>query len=437
MTGYVTPRMKPISARKTTILSVLDVGTSKVACLIARLMPADPSDMLRGRTHRCRILGIGHQRSRGMKGGAVVDMEEAEHAIRLAVDAAERMARVQVESVIVNVTGGRLGSHLFNGDVRLGGRPVSEQDTRRVLEAASARGAQQGRAVLHSLPNGFAVDSTTGVRDPKGMMGDQLSAAMHVVSCDGVAVRNLTLAVERCHLNVEAMVATPYAAGLSSLVDDEAELGAALVDFGGGTTTIGVFAHGRLIHVDGFAVGGNHITMDIARGLTIRLSDAERLKTLYGTCIPSASDDRETISVSNVGEDGEHPHHIPKSQLVRIIKPRVDEILELVRDRLKAAGFGPQAGRKLILTGGASQLTGMPEAARNIISSQVRIGRPLGIQGLPESAKNPAFAASVGLLVYPQVAGIEHFEPRRQGGYAATGTDGYITRVGRWLKESF
>ena len=437
MTGYVTPRMKPLSARKTTILSVLDVGTSKVACLIARLMPADPSDMLRGRTHRCRILGIGHQRSRGMKGGAVVDMEEAEHAIRLAVDAAERMARVQVESVIVNVTGGRLGSHLFNGDVRLGGRPVSEQDTRRVLEAAASRGAQQGRAVLHSLPNGFAVDSTTGVRDPKGMMGDQLSAAMHVVSCDGAAVRNLMLAVERCHLNVEAMVATPYAAGLSSLVDDEAELGAALVDFGGGTTTIGVFANGRLTHVDGFAVGGNHITMDVARGLTIRLSDAERLKTLYGTCIPSASDDRETISVSTVGEDGEHPHHIPKSQLVRIIKPRVDEILELVRDRLKAAGFGPQAGRKLILTGGASQLTGMPEAAHRIISSQVRIGRPLGIQGLPESAKNPAFAASVGLLVYPQVAGIEHFEPRRQTGYAATGTDGYITRVGRWLKESF
>jgi len=437
-TRCFTPRMKPLSARKTTILSVLDVGTSKVACLIARLMPAEPSDMLRGRTHRCRILGIGHQRSRGLKGGAVVDMEEAEQAIRLAVDAAERMARVQVESVIVNVTGGRLGSSLFSGGVRLGGKPVSEHDTLRVLEAAAANTAQQGRAVLHSLPNGFAVDSTTGIRDPKGMIGDELRAAMLAVSCDGAAARNLMLAVERCHLNVEAIVATPYAAGLSALVDDEAELGAALVDFGGGTTTIGVFSKGRLTHVDGFAVGGNHVTMDIARGLTIRLSDAERLKTLYGACMSAASDDRETISVSMVGDDGDHAQHIPKSHLVRIIKPRVEEILELVRDRLKAAGFGPQAGRKLILTGGASQLTGLPEAARQIISSQVRVGRPLGIQGLPESAKNPAFAAAVGLLVYPQVAGIEHFEPRRQmGGYAATGTDGYITRVGRWLKESF
>jgi cell division protein FtsA len=353
------------------------------------------------------------------------------------VDAAERMARVQVESVIVSVTGGRLGSNLFSGGVRLGGKPVSEADTHRVLEAAASHTAQQGRAVLHSLPNGFAVDSTTGVRDPRGMMGDELRATMHAVSCDGVAVRNLMLAVERCHLNVEAMVATPYAAGLSALVDDEAELGAALVDFGGGATTIGVFANGRLTHVDGFAVGGNHITMDIARGLTIRLSDAERLKTLYGSCISTASDDRETISVRMVGDDGDHAQHIPKSHLVRIIKPRVEEILELVRDRLKAAGFGPQAGRKLIITGGASQLTGMPEAARQIISSQVRIGRPLGIQGLPESAKNPAFAAAVGLLVYPQVAGLEHFEPRRNVGYAATGTDGYITRVGRWLKESF
>lgn len=432
-----TPRMKPLSARKTTILSVLDVGTSKVACLIARLMPAEPSEMLRGRTHRCRILGIGHQRSAGLKGGAVIDMEQAEQAIRLAVDSAERMARVQVESVIVNVTGGRLGSHLYNANVRLGGKAVSEYDTHRVLEAAASCTAEQGRAVLHSLPNGFSVDSMTGIRDPKGMMGEELGATMHVVSSDAAAMRNLMLAVERCHLNIEAVVATPYAAGLSVLVDDEAELGCALVDFGGGTTTIGVFANGHLTHVDGFALGGNHVTTDIARGLTIRLSDAERLKTLYGSCMTSGSDDRETISVTNVGDDGAHPQHLPKSQLVRIIKPRVEEILELVRDRLKEAGFGPQAGRRLIMTGGASQLTGLPEAASRIISSQVRVGRPLGIQGLPESAKNPAFAASVGLLVYPQVAGIEHFEPRRSGGYAATGTDGYITRVGRWLKESF
>jgi cell division protein FtsA len=429
--------MRPLSSRKSAVLSVLDVGTSKVACLIARLMPAEASDTLRGRTHRCRILGIGHQRSRGIKAGAVVDMDEAENAIRLAVDAAERMAGVQVESVIVNLSGGRLGSQLYHANISVGGKGVADYDIHRVLEAAASRTEQQGRAVLHSLPTGFSLDSTRGIRDPKGMIGDELGADMHVVSCDSAAARNLMLAIERCHLDIEAMVATPYAAGLSALVDDEAEIGTALVDLGGGTTSIGVFAGGHLTHIDAVAVGGNHVTMDIARGLTIRLSDAERLKTLYGSCIASPSDERETISVAQVGEDGDHPIHMPKSHLVRIIRPRVEEILELVRDRLQAAGFGPQAGRRLVLTGGAAQLTGMPEAARRIISNQVRVGRPLGIQGLPESAKSPAFSAAVGLLVYPQVAGIEHFEPRRKAMMQSTGTDGYMSRMGRWLRESF
>ena len=433
----LTPRMRPIPARKSTILSVLDIGTSKVVCLIARLVPMQASDSLRGRTHRCRILGIGHQRSRGMKGGAVTDMEEAENAIRLAVVAAERMAGVQVESVIVNATGGRLASHLYHAGIKIGGRSVTEADIHRVLEACAARTTRQGRAVLHSLPTGFSLDGTHSIQDPKGMIGDELGADMHVASCDAAAARNLMLVVERCHLAIEGMIATPYASGLSALVDDEAELGTAVIDMGGGTTSIGLFTGGTLTHLDAFAVGGHHVTMDIARGLNIRLADAERLKTLYGTCLTSVSDERETVAVVQVGEDGELPTHLPKSHLVRIIRPRVEEILELVRDRLKAAGFVAHAGRRFVLTGGASQLTGMPEAARRILGGQVRIGRPLGIQGLPESAKNPAFSAAVGLLIYPQVSGIEHFQPARSQSLPATGTDGYIARVGRWLKESF
>ena len=431
------PRMKALSARKTAILSVLDIGTSKVVCLIARLLPMKSSDTLRGRTHRCRILGIGHHRSRGIKAGAVVDLDEAEQAIRLAVDAAERMAGVQVESVIVNASGGRLASKLFQADVDIGGKPVSDQDILRVLEAATARTAMPGRAVMHALATGFSLDGVRGISAPKGMMGDRLGADMHIVSADAASLRNLMLAVERCHLKIEAVVATPYAAGLSVLVDDESELGTAVVDMGAGTTSIGVFAGGHLRHVDAVAVGGNHVTMDVARGLNTSVADAERLKSLYGSCISAPSDDRETIAVAQVGEDINEPGHMPKSQLVRIIKPRVEEILELARDRLKAAGFEGLAGRRLVLTGGASQLTGMPEAARRILSPQVRIGRPLGIEGLPESAKSPAFAAAIGLMVYPQFAGIEHFEPRRAGPLSATGTDGYVARVGRWLKESF
>ncbi|HEX4765733.1 MAG TPA: cell division protein FtsA [Lichenihabitans sp.] len=433
---FMPRRMRPLSARKSALLCVLDIGTSKIACLIAKLAPAESSEILPGRTHRCRILGIGHQRSRGIKGGAVVDMDEAESAIRLAVDAAERMAGVEVSSVIVNVTGGRLSSQHYSAKVAVGGKAVSDYDVHRVLEASTATMARQGRAVLHSLPTGFTLDRTRGIRDPKGMIGDELGADMHVVGCDAAAARNLILAIERCHLSIEAMVATPYAAGLSVLVDDEAELDVALIDMGGGTTSVGVFAGGHLAHVDAVAVGGNHVTTDIARGLTTRLSDAERLKTLHGTCIVSASDERETIAVPQVGDEHDQPNHLPKSHLVRIIRPRVEEILELVRDRLAAAGF-PAQGRRLVLSGGASLLTGMPEAARRILSPQVRIGRPLGIQGLPESAKSPAFAASVGLLIYPQVASVEHFEPRRESTMQATGTDGYMSRVSRWLKESF
>jgi cell division protein FtsA len=430
------PRIKPISTRKSSILCVLDVGASKVVCLIAKLVPAEPSDLLRGRTHRTRILGIGHQRSRGIKGGVVIDMDETEAAIRLAVDAAERMAKAQVESVIVANQGGRLGSAYFHAHVPVA-RSVSENDIHRVLEATSLRTAQQGRAILHSLPTGFALDGAGGIRDPKGMMGEALGADLHVVSADAAALSNLLLAVERCHLSIEAVVATPYASGLAVLVDDEAVLGATVLDLGGGSVGVGVFRDGKLMHSDAFAVGGKHITMDIARGLNTRLADAERLKTLYGSAISSPSDDRETLTIPQVGDDGDGAIHISKSQLTRIIRPRVEEILELARDRLRAAGFPPTSGCRIVLTGGASQLTGLPEAARRILGGQIRVGRPLGVQGMPESAKSPGFSASVGLLVYPQFSNVEYFEPSRSSGGEERRSAGYFGRVGRWIKDSF
>jgi cell division protein FtsA len=431
------PRMRALPARKSALLCALDIGTSKIVCLIARLDPVDPSECLRGRTHRCRVLGIGHQRSAGMKSGTIVDLDQAENAIRRAVDAAERMAGVQVESVILNVTGGRIGSQLYNAQIGIGGRGVNEADIQLVLQACAARTQQQGKAVLHSLPTGFSLGDIRNIHDPRGMMGDSLGADMHVVSCDAVVARNLMLAVERCHLSIEGMVATPYAAGLAALVDDEAELGTTLIDMGAGTTSIGIFAGGSLVHVDALALGGAHVTLDIARGLNTRLADAERLKTLYGSCLASPSDERESIAVVLAGEDGDHPTHVPKSQLLRIIRPRVEEILELVRDRLKSAGLAANSASRFILTGGASQLTGLPEAAKQILAGQIRVGRPLGIHGLPESAKNPSFSAAVGLLVYPQAAKIEYFRPRRQTAEAATGTNGYMARVGQWLRESF
>ena len=433
----LTPRMKPLSSRKSTTLSVLDIGTSKIVCLVAQLQPIETLETLRGRTHLARVLGIGHQRSLGIKGGVVIDLEAAEGAIRQAIHAAERMAKVEIQSVIVNLTGGRLASEHFEGQVGVRG-PVSPADVHRVLETASSRGLRPGRTVLHALPTGFSLDAQAHIIDPSGMIGEKLGVDLHVVTAEAAAARNLMLAVERCHVGIEAVIATPYAAGLSALVDDEAEMGCVVVDLGGGTTTVGVFANGHVVHVDAIAVGGHHITMDIARGLTTRVAVAERLKTLHGSCILSSSDDRDTITVPQVDDDERDvANHIPKSHLVRIIKPRVEEVLELVRDRLKSAGFAAQAGRRVVLTGGGSQLVGLPELARRILHGQIRVGRPLGIKGMPEAARGPAFSAAVGLLVYPQVAHAEHFEPSAGAWFAGTGTDGYLSRVGRWIRESF
>jgi len=429
-------RMRPLPSRRSTIISVLDVGTSKVTALIARLTPRAMGDVLPGRTHNIEVLGFGCQRSRGMKAGVVVDLEEAETAFRLAVDAAERMSGLTVESLIVSLSAGRLGSETFSAAVDLGGREASDGDIRRVLAAGSTHSVRQGRAVVHSVPIGYALDGSRGIRDPRGMLGNRLGVDMHVVTADAAPVRNLELAVNRAHLEVETMVATPYASGLSTLVEDEAHMGVACVDMGGGTTSMAVFADGHLVHVDAIGIGGHHVTMDLARGLSTRVADAERIKTLHGTVIPTSADDRELITVPPVGDDGDIPSPVPRRAVADMVRPRVEEILETVRDRLNASGFAARVGRRVVLTGGASQVTGMSELARRIFGRQVRLGRPVGIAGLPQEARGAAFAAAVGLLIYPQVAGVEQFELKRARAQAPA-SGGYLSRVGHWLKESF
>ncbi len=278
-------------------------------------------------------------------------------------------------------------------------------------------GARPGRTVLHSLPTGFALDATRGINDPHGMVGEKLGVDMHVVSGDQNAVRNLMLAVERCHLDVEAVVATPYAAGLAALVDDEAEMGVVVVDFGGGTTSVGVFAGGHLVHTDSVAVGGNHITMDIARGPVHQrrpcraAEDALRLDHRHRLRRPR--DDR-----GRLGGRGRARRGQPRAQ----VPPRADHPAARRGDpraRARPAEGGGLLGRDRPARGAHGRRRAAHRACRSwrarILSKQVRIGRPLGVQGLPEAAKGPSFAAPVGLLVYPQVAALEHFVPRQSG----------------------
>lgn len=426
------------TARRSGVITVLDVGSSKICCMIARLKPREDGQVLRGRTHQVQMIGIGHQKSQGVKSGVVVDLDLAEQAIRLAVDAAERMAGLTVDSLIVNLSAGRLKSEIFSATINLGGHEADASDIRRVLGAGAKQALQTEREVVHSLPVGFSLDAERGVRDPRGMVGDTLGVDMHVLTADAAPLRNLELCINRSHLSVERMVATPYASGLAALVDDEADMGAACIDMGGGTTTISVFSEGKFVFADAIPIGGNHVTLDMARGLSTRLEDAERLKVMHGSALPSGADDRDIVTVPPIGNDhSDVPVQIPRAVMTRIIRARIEETLELVRDRLSQSGYGSTVGKRVVLTGGASQLSGLPEAARRILGRSVRIGRPLGVSGLPEAAKGPAFATPVGLLIYPQV--VEFESAQSMGGLRArlTGTGGRLQRMSQWLRDSF
>ncbi|KFL28996.1 cell division protein FtsA [Devosia riboflavina] len=432
----MTSRLRPVQLGKATLVAVLDIGSTKICCVIARLVPRAEGRSLRGRSHQAEVIGFGYGPSSGVKSGVVTDIEKAEQAIRNVVGMAERAAGLTLESVLVNVTAGRLGSETFSAAVSLDGQEVEKTDIVRVLKAVNSRSVRPERSIVHALPIGYALDGQKGIRDPKGMVGEKLGVDVAVISAETLAMRNLELVLHRCHLQIEALVATPYASGLASLVDDEAQLGVACLDFGGATTTVSVFNDGHLVYADAIAIGGHHLTLDIARQLSVSVADAERLKTLYGSVLPGQADERDMIPIQPVGAAlDEAPGQVARSVLTRIMRPRIEEILTAIRDRMQATGMMDICGRRFVLTGGGSELTGLPEVARRTLARNVRNGRPMGIAGLPEIAKSAAFSTVAGMLVYPQVCAQEYTEPRNSR--RLTGTDGYIARVGNWLRHSF
>jgi cell division protein FtsA len=405
-------------------IAVIDVGTTKVCCFIARRDGAEP-----------RIVGIGHQISRGVKNGVIIDIEAASHSIATAVNAAEQMACEQVGEAVVNISGAFGASRLVKAEIGLNGREISDHDMRRVLELGYRLKEPADRTVIHSVPVGFSIDGSRGIRDPRGMFGQKLAVNMNIVTAASSSLRNLTSCIGRCHLEIAALVMSPYAAGLAALVEDESELGVTVIDMGGGTTTIAVFFDGNLVFTDSVPVGGGHVTNDIARGLSTPIAHAERMKTLYGSAISSPVDEREMISVPQVGEEDDgQANHVPKALLVGIIAPRLEETFELVRDRLEASGFDKLVGRRIVLTGGACQLPGTRELAALILDKQIRIGRPLRIAGLAEATNGPAFATTAGLVHF---ALSERAEIPRHGRALTEEPNGLIGRVGHWIREYF
>ncbi|MGI4976499.1 MAG: cell division protein FtsA [Janthinobacterium lividum] len=382
-------------AQRAGSFGVLDIGSTKITCLIGRC-EADGS---------LRVLGSGWQRSRGVRAGGIVDLEEAERAIRAAVGQAEEMADTRLRAVVVNLSCGAPESRLFNVVWPVGGRVVADSDVRRVVAESRARAQVEGREIIHAMPVAFSVDDVSGVADPRGHHCDQLSARLHVIDAAATSLRNLAAAMARCDLDIAELVSAPFAAGLSCLVADERELGATVIDMGGGVTAMAVFAEGQLLHTAQLPVGGLHVSRDLAGVLSTPLASAERLKCMYGNAEPSPDDEREMLTVPQIGEDDHHFARVPRAMVVGIIKPRLEETFELVRDRLEAAGLGRAAGSRVVLTGGASQMVGAREMAHRILGRQVRLGRPGPLRGLPDAASGPGFATAAGLLAWASGSG--------------------------------
>ncbi|MDX1580973.1 MAG: cell division protein FtsA, partial [Alphaproteobacteria bacterium] len=314
---------------KGTVVAALDVGSSKVSCFIARLSESGG----------VRVEGIGHQLSEGVRAGAIVDMEKAANSIRAAIDQAERMAGATIRHVLVNLSAGMPESEAVHVEVKIAGHQVGEADIRRALAEGRRQAETYDREVVHAIPVTYSIDGSRGIRDPRGMHGNLLGVDIHVVTAAAGPLHNLRLCLGQGHLGIAGIVVSSYASGLSTLVEDERDMGATLIDMGGGTTSIGVYMEGDLVFSDVIPLGGNHITQDIARGLLTPMKHAERLKTLHGSALRSASDDRESISVVHVGENGKQSQIMPRAMLSGVIQPRVEEIFEAVRDRLISTGF--------------------------------------------------------------------------------------------------
>ncbi|HVZ08901.1 cell division protein FtsA [Rhodopila sp.] len=384
------PDPPPARAHRTGPFGVVDIGSTKVACLIGR-MESDGS---------LRVLGFGWQKGRGINSGDITDLDAAEKAIRACVGQAEDMADVRLRAVTVNLSCGQPESRLFNVQWPVGGRAVSEDDIRGVVMEGRHRSEVDGREPIHVLPLNFAVDSTDHVVDPRGLFCTTLNARLHVIDSLATSLRSLEACIARCDLDIEDLVSSPMVAGLSTLVPEERDLGATIIDMGGGTTSMAVFADNQIMHTAQLAIGGQHVTRDLAIGLSTTLAHAERLKTLYGNVEASPDDDRELLPVPLVGEEDHQLAKVPRSMVVNIIRPRLEETFEYIKDRLDSTGMARAAGNRVVLTGGACQLPGVREMAARMLSRQVRLGRPGALRGLPELATGPAFATAAGLLAW-------------------------------------
>jgi cell division protein FtsA len=422
------------------VIAILDVGTSKIACLILRFDRMDPVDEgdgvgpMAGQSN-FRVIGAHATRSRGVRFGEIAMMNETERAIRTAVQAAQKMANVRVDHVIACFSGGEPRSYGLAGEWDLQDSVVTERDVARVLAACEMPQIGEGREVLHAQPVNFALDHRSGMGDPRGQIGNRLACDMHLLSVDGSVIANLLYAIKRCDLELAGIASSAYVAAIAALVEDEQELGAACIDMGGGSTGLSIFIKKHMIYADAVRIGGDHVTSDISKGLQVPVQVAERIKTRHGGVHATGMDDREMIEIVGDSGDWEKDRRaVSRTELIGIMRPRVEELLEDVRARLDAAGFEHLPSQQIVLTGGASQIPGLDMLAARVLGQRVRLGRPLRVQGLPLAASGAAFAGAVGLCLFaahPQDEWWDFDIPTER--YPARS----LKRAIRWLRDNW
>lgn len=410
--------MKPVLANGN-LIAALDVGGSKVCCFVARL----------GDDGQLQMLGVGHQLSRGIRGGVITDVEEAQTSILAAVHAAEEMAGMNIEEVLVGVTLPEMQSRRIRVELALGSDAVGDRDLADILREGQANVTAEEH-LLHSLPISFALDNNRNIHDPRGMLGERLVSDLLLITAPANLLRNLSHCIGRCHLEVAGYVAAPYASALAVLEEDEKDLGATLIDLGGSVTGYAVFSAGKMIHLGNVPLGANHVTQDIAVGLTTSIQQAERLKTMHGSAIISPADDEVMIEVPELGNDDEDGNTVPRSSLIHIIRPRLEEIFELVRDRIDAAGLAHMSGNRVVITGGGSQIIGINDLAKRILGKQARTARAREVEGLADAVSGPAFSTAIGMLHYAII--------RRNRMQWSEGKGGsFRQRLVNWFRNSF
>lgn len=374
-------------ARKDDIVVGLDIGTTKIACIIGEVTQEGID-----------IIGIGSHPSTGLRKGVVINIDATINSIRKAVEEAELMAGVDVNTVYAGIAGGHIKGFNSHGIVPIKNREVRKVDLSRVVDAASAVAIPMDREVLHVIPQEYVIDDQDGIKEPLGMSGVRLEAKVHIVTASVASAQNIVKCANACGLHVSDIVLEQLASSEAVLSDDEKELGVAVVDIGGGTTDIAIYSQGSIVHTAVLSIGGHHITNDIAVGLRTPMAEAERIKHAYGCALTSRISPSETIEVPSVG--GRPPRVISRSILAEIIEPRVEEIFAFVAREIVESGFEHSIASGVVITGGSTVLDFMPELAEEVLEMPVRLGCPKSVGGLIDVVRHPKYATGVGLVCY-------------------------------------